>query len=262
LSQYTRARDCAEKLTQLNQVAAVDHAIGTIHEARGEFPQAIDAYMSTLHATADPARRGVIKAEIGAAYVNRADERGLAYLHQSLNELDPATQTLEAGAATLWLGRYYHLRAQYTQALTYLERARSLIEPLDDASMLRLFYGSMAIVLMYSARFEESMAWARRGIALGEAKDDDRGVAGPTRIDATLRPWMHRKPAIAECGLFCFLRTVLLGPAKKRTAHYRRPLPGSDRTYVFLIPFLLYTSRVGDLQCRFAAPLFVVISKR
>lgn len=176
LSQYTRARDCAEKLGQLSQVATVDHAIGAIHEARGEFPQALAAYTRTLHATADPARRGVVKAKIGAAYVNLADERGLAYLHQALDELDPATQTAEAAAATLWLGRYYHLRAQYTQALAYLERARALIEPLDDASILRLFYGSMAIVLMYSARFEASMAWARRGIALGEAKHDDRAV--------------------------------------------------------------------------------------
>jgi len=118
----------------------------------------------------------VLKAEIGAAYVNLADERGVVYLQDALNELDPASQATEAALATLWLGRYYHLQAQYTQALPYLERARALVEPLGDAATLRLFYGSMAIVMMYSARFEESMQWAWRGIALGASKQDARAV--------------------------------------------------------------------------------------
>jgi ATP/maltotriose-dependent transcriptional regulator MalT len=118
----------------------------------------------------------VLKAEIGAAYVNLADERSVAYLQQALDELNPATHAKETGAALLWLGRYYHLRAQYTQALIHLEQARTLIEPLDDAPTLGLFYGSMAIVLMYSGRFAESMSWARRGIALSEAKNDMHAI--------------------------------------------------------------------------------------
>ena len=44
VSQYTRARDCAEKLEQPDQVAAVDRAIGNVYDARGEYQQAIEAY--------------------------------------------------------------------------------------------------------------------------------------------------------------------------------------------------------------------------
>jgi DNA-binding NarL/FixJ family response regulator/exonuclease VII small subunit len=176
ISQYTRARDCAQKLGQPDRVAGVDYAIGHVYDARGDYWQAIDAYTSALSAMTDPAQCGVLKAEIGAAYVNLADERSVAYLHEALNELDPATYAKETGLATLWLGRYFYLRAQYTVALSYLERAHALIESLDDAITLRLFHGLIATVLMYSARFEESKQWAWRGIALSEAKQDAPGI--------------------------------------------------------------------------------------
>src|SRR5215213_10048598 len=171
-----RARDCADRLEQIAQVATLDRAIGNIHETLGGFLQAIEAYSHALQSTTNPDQRSMLKAEIGAAYVNLADERSVVYLQQALDELNPATHAKETGTALLWLGRYYHLRAQYTQALIHLEQARTLIEPLDDAPTLGLFYGSMAIVLMYSGRFAESMSWARRGIALSEAKNDMQAI--------------------------------------------------------------------------------------
>jgi tetratricopeptide (TPR) repeat protein len=170
LSHYTHARRCAERLGQAEQVAAIDHAIGKIQRARGQFHQAIDAYTGALRATTDPAWRAVLKVDMGEAYVGVADERALAALHEALDELNPATQMKDLARATLWLGRYYHLRARYTQALSYLERARELLEPLDDAATLRFVYHYMAAALMFSARFTESMQWARRCIALGEAR--------------------------------------------------------------------------------------------
>jgi DNA-binding NarL/FixJ family response regulator len=177
LSHYTRARECAERLGQTDQVAAIDHAIGHVHRARGEFPQARETYARALHATTDPARRAVLKAELGDAYLGTADERALAYLHAALDELSPTTQTKDIARVTLWLGRYYHLRAQYTQAVTYLDRARELLEPLDDAATLRFAYQYLAAALMFSARFEQSIYWLRRLIALGEAQQSLPAVA-------------------------------------------------------------------------------------
>ena len=38
-----------------------------------------------------PARRAALKSELGVAYASTADERGLAWLREALDELDPAT---------------------------------------------------------------------------------------------------------------------------------------------------------------------------
>jgi predicted ATPase len=60
LRHYMRARDCADRLEQIAQVAALDRAIGNIHETLGGFLQAIEAYSHALQSTTDtdrPARR-------------------------------------------------------------------------------------------------------------------------------------------------------------------------------------------------------------
>lgn len=176
LHHYMRARSCAEHLHQLDLLVGIDQAIGWVHDARGEVTQASQAYRRALQATDNPMQRSALKVDLGAAYINRADARGVDLLQEALRELDPHSQHRQVVMATLWLARYYHLCAQYTQALAYLEQARVLIEPLDDPTILRLFYGSMAIVLMYSARFEESMSWARRDVAYGEDHQDVRAV--------------------------------------------------------------------------------------
>ena len=62
--------------------------------------------------------------------------------------------------------------------MSILERAHQLIEPLDDTSTLHFVYGLMAGALMLSARFEESMVWAQRSTALGEARQYWPAVGG------------------------------------------------------------------------------------
>jgi predicted ATPase/DNA-binding CsgD family transcriptional regulator len=169
LSQYERARQCAEQLQLPDQLARIDHAIGKIQRARGQFRQAIDAYTAALNATSDAPLRAVIKADMGEAYVGAADERALSALSEALSELDPATQPREFARATLWLGRYYHLRAQYAQAFSYFDRALPLLESLDDTASLRFAYHYMAATLLFVGRFAESAEWSRRCVALGEA---------------------------------------------------------------------------------------------
>jgi ATP/maltotriose-dependent transcriptional regulator MalT len=168
LSHYTRARASAEQVGQAEQVATIDQAIGAVYYTRGQYPQALESYMRALDSTTDAARRTMLQIEIGVVYVTMADQRGLAYLHNALDALDPATEARDAARAMLWLGRYYYFCAQYSQALTYLERAQQLFEPLGDTAMLRYAYHYLAAAQMLSAQFEQSMAWAWRCVALGE----------------------------------------------------------------------------------------------
>lgn len=176
LSHYNRARDCAVRVGDPAQVVVADCNIGQVRGERGEHTLAIEAYERALHATPDRAQRGVIKSKLGAAYVQLADQRSVVYLHEALSELDPATQAQQISDATLSLVFYHHLCAQYTQALGYLERVRPHIEQRADPTNLQIFYSWMAIVLMYSARFTESMPWARRCVALGETHHHMRAL--------------------------------------------------------------------------------------
>jgi tetratricopeptide (TPR) repeat protein len=52
-----------------------------------------------------------------------------------------------------------------------LERARQLVEPLDDESTLAAIYSYLAGGWQHLGRFYESMEWARRTVALGERKN-------------------------------------------------------------------------------------------
>lgn len=179
LHQYHRARDCAVRLDNQAQVIAADCSIGQVCIARGENSLAIEAYERALQATTDRAQRGVIKSKLGAAYVQLADQRSVVYLHEALAELDPTTQAQQISEATLSLVFYHHLCAQYTHALGYLERVQPHIEQRTEPTTLQVFYSWMAIVLMYSARFTESMTWAQRCVALGETHHSMRAlVAG------------------------------------------------------------------------------------
>lgn len=177
LRHYTRARHCAQMSGQLDQMAVIEQAIGQVYQARGEFPQAIESYESALQATTDLARQAMLKAQIGMNYVFLADERALAYLHDALSELNPVTQVKEIVTATFCLGRHYDFLGQYTQAVAYLEHARQLSEPLDDVVTLHFIYSFLSVSLLWLARFEESIDWARRCIALGETKQNWRVLA-------------------------------------------------------------------------------------
>jgi DNA-binding CsgD family transcriptional regulator/tetratricopeptide (TPR) repeat protein len=169
LIHYTRARACAAQLGQAEQVAALDHTLGQVYRLSGQFPQAIEAFTRALDATPEAAHRAALKAELGEAYLGIADEQALVFLRQAIDELDPSSQAREIARATLWLGRYWHLRAQYRQAVTYLEHAHRLIEPLGDAATLRFIYQYLTAASLFSGRFAQSIDWSERLIAHGEA---------------------------------------------------------------------------------------------
>lgn len=101
LSHYSQARRCAVALGHHDEVAALDRAIGATCFTSGQYAQAIEPYEHALAAATEPALRAALKADLGAAYVNNADERGLRYLLAALDELDPATQAGELATAAL-----------------------------------------------------------------------------------------------------------------------------------------------------------------
>lgn len=163
-----QARESAEALGRVEELAAIDEEIGDNHEARGVIQPAVESYERALSVVRDGEARAALKTKVGNAYVPLGDPRGLAYLEQAVAELNPQTQTNALALATALVGRYYHYRTEHKKALEFLERARQLAEPLDDAATVSNIYTYLAGAFQHILRYAESDRWARAAIALGE----------------------------------------------------------------------------------------------
>ncbi len=172
-----QAREAAEALKRVADVANIDERIGDLYEARGNIRPAVEAYERALAATTQREARAALKAKVGGAYVPIGDARGLAALEQALAELDPRAQTNALALATALVGRYYHYRAEHAKAIEFLDRARDLAEPLDDAKTLTDIYTYLAGAHQHLLQYDESSRWARAAIALGERKDYPLAIA-------------------------------------------------------------------------------------
>jgi len=177
LQYLEQAREAAQALDRGADVAAIDDAIGDIHEARGVIPRAIESYERALAAATSREARAALKAKVGNAYVPVGDPRGLTYLEQAIAELNPETQTNALALATALVGRYYHYRTEHKKAIEYLERARQLAEPLDDPATLASIYAFLAGAHQHLLLYDESDVWARAAIALGERTKAPAAIA-------------------------------------------------------------------------------------
>lgn len=134
---------CAEALNLAEQLAAIYEAIGQVYFQRGPFQSAVEAFQKAM-LLATAAKRAELKTRIGATYAYFGDERGVPFLQEALRELNPDTQASLLAQATAMLGRtsrksqvaFHHYRRQFDEATEYLELARELAEPLDDAETL------------------------------------------------------------------------------------------------------------------------------
>jgi tetratricopeptide (TPR) repeat protein len=172
-----QARESAEALNRMDDLAAIDEQIGDIHETRGVTRQAVESYERALAEAKTREARAAIKAKIGSAWGWIGEPRGLAYLEEALAELDPATQANALALATAFVGRYYHYRAEHSKAIEYLERARLLAEPQDDPETLVNIYGYLAGAHQHLLHYDESDRWARISIELGERRRFPQGIA-------------------------------------------------------------------------------------
>jgi predicted ATPase/class 3 adenylate cyclase len=172
-----QARESAEALNRTEETVAIDEQIGDIHDARGTIQLAVQSYMRALDRATTRKRRAELKAKVGDAYAPIGDPRGLENLEQALVDLDPSTQTNALAFATALVGRYYHYQTKHNKAIEFLEEARRLAEPLDDAPTLCNVYTYLAGAHQHLLQYDESDRWARTSLALGERKNFPLAIA-------------------------------------------------------------------------------------
>jgi class 3 adenylate cyclase/tetratricopeptide (TPR) repeat protein len=172
-----QARESAESLGRLSELAAIDEQLGDIHDARGVVRSAVESYERALAEAPAAQARAALKAKIGNAYSPLGDPRGLTHLEEALQELDPGTQTNALALATAIVGRYYHYRTEHRKAIEFLDRARELAEPLGDPWTLCNIQAYLAGAYQHLLLYEDSDRWARASIELGEREGFPLAIA-------------------------------------------------------------------------------------
>jgi len=177
LGLYERARECAEGLERTADLFTAGRAMGGVHARRGAVAEAALHFERARDLAPSAAERADIKVAIGEVYARVGDARGLEFLNQALTELDRTTQVNALALALALVGRYHHYRGHHARAIEELEKARALAEPADDSGTLGMIYSYLAGAHQHLARYDDSDAWARRSVALGERKHDPQAVA-------------------------------------------------------------------------------------
>lgn len=176
--QYARhALDCAEALERNEEQARVLQLIGAVHVNRGSFQLAADAYERALALTGDFELKNRLKIDLGTTYAHVGDRRGLPYLEDVRQALDPEKNPLELARVHALLGRFHHLNAEWKHAIRHLERALSLAEPLNDSQVLSEINAYLSGVYQWTGDIRVSLDWARKNIELGERTGNPFAVA-------------------------------------------------------------------------------------
>ena len=168
LGYLERAREAAEELGRIDQVIAIDVAIGQVQRDHGMWLLAAEAYLRALERSSDFAERARLKARVGESYMHVGDQRGLPYLQAAVAELSLDEQTGDLAMAWASLGRYSHYAAAHVQAIEYLERARTLAEAVGDVHVLVLTQSFLAGAYQHMTQFEESDRWAQATVDLAK----------------------------------------------------------------------------------------------
>jgi tetratricopeptide (TPR) repeat protein len=129
---------------------------------------AVEHYQRTHDRVSSPTARAALKVKIGRVYVSAGDAQALTFLTAALDELDPDAQAKELAAALAALGRLHHFWCQHAQAISFLERARQLLDPFDDIHVWMDIYSHLAGACQHMAQITQSIDWARQSIALAE----------------------------------------------------------------------------------------------
>lgn len=175
IAAYGRARDCAEALGLVAEQLEQEEAIGEVYMLHGETVLAGEHFERALKLAADRATRVRLQCQVAASLVTTGDRRGLEYLREALEVLDPATDPIETANALSTEARFHHLAGRHKKAIEILLRAAELVAPTADGGSICTFaapiisqvYAYMAGAYQHYGLYTESDGWARRAVEFG-----------------------------------------------------------------------------------------------
>jgi predicted ATPase len=175
IAAYEHARDCAEALGLVEEQLTQDEAIGKACMLHGETVRAGEYFERALKLATEPAVRARLQCEAAASLVATGNQRGIEYVKQALEVLDPEKNPLETANALSIEGRFHHLAGRHKKALELLLRAVDLVEPAAASEKVSSFAAPM-ISQIYSftdcahqhfGLFADADRWAKRSLDFG-----------------------------------------------------------------------------------------------
>ena len=175
IAAYGRALDCAEALGLVSEQLEQEEAIGEVYMLHGETVLAGEHFERALALATDQTARVRLQCQVAASLVTTGDTRGLEYLREALEVLDPSTDPLETANALSTQARFHHLAGRHKKAIEILLRATELIAPTVDGDSVCTFaapiisqtYAYMAGAYQHYGLYTESDRWAQRAIDFG-----------------------------------------------------------------------------------------------
>lgn len=176
IAAYGNALACAESLGRVDEQLTLEEAIGKTYLLHGDLIPAAEHFEHAMKLTDDPQVRARLQVQAAQSLVATGEERGIAYIHEALEVLDPTKHPLETANALANGARFHHLAGRHAKAIEMLKRAADLIDPIvstgsisqAQAPLISQIYPYLAGALQHYGLFEESNAWARRAMELGE----------------------------------------------------------------------------------------------
>jgi tetratricopeptide (TPR) repeat protein len=175
IAAYGRARDCAETLGLVSEQLEQEEAMGEVYMLHGETILAGEHFERALGLTTDRATRVRLQCQAAASLVTTGDTRGLEYLREALQVLDPVTDPIETANALGTQARFHHLAGRHKKAIEILRRATELVEPTatgDDvctfaSPIITQVYCFMAAGYQHDGLYTEADHWANRAVEFG-----------------------------------------------------------------------------------------------
>jgi tetratricopeptide (TPR) repeat protein len=175
IAAYSRALDCAEALGSVAEQLAQEEAIGKVYMMHGETLLAGEHFERALQHAEDPATRVRLQCQAAASLVTTGDPRGIEYVRQALEVLDPETSPLETANALSTEARFHHLAGRHAKARELLLRAADLVAETAESESISTFaapmiaqvYAYLAGVHQHLGLFEDADGWARHAIDFG-----------------------------------------------------------------------------------------------
>jgi tetratricopeptide (TPR) repeat protein len=175
IAAYERALDCAEALGLVAEQLEQQEAIGEVYMLHGETIRAGEHFERALALATDQTTRVRLQCQAAASLVTTGDQRGLEYLREALEVLDPVKDPIETANALGTQARFHHLAGRHQKAIEILLRAAELIEPTATsdavctfaAPIIALVYSFTAGAYQHSGLYIESDHWARRAVEFG-----------------------------------------------------------------------------------------------
>jgi tetratricopeptide (TPR) repeat protein len=176
IAAYGRARDCAEALGLTQEQLEQEESIGKAYLLHGDTVPAGEHFENALALATDPAVRARLQCQAAASLVSNGDPRGVEYIQQALEVLDPVTNPLETANALAIEGRFHHLAGRHSKAIELLLRAADLVAPAAAEESVSSFAGPViAQIYAFTAGanqhfglYTDADVWANRAIEFGE----------------------------------------------------------------------------------------------